>query len=81
MKATTVWSLLLIESTYLARLANTYAVHGKTKVLRGRTAAQLRGNVIGDWFEVMIFFLEIPEFSGEKVHYQATISSDDLFFV
>ena len=26
------------------------------------------------------FFLEKPAFSREKVHYQATISSDDLFF-
>ena len=28
----------------------------------------------------MTFFLEITAFSEEKVHYQATISSDDLFF-
>ena len=38
------WSLLLIESTYLACLANTYAVRGKTKVLRegSRLAARPR---------------------------------------
>ena len=42
--STTVWSLLLIESTYLACLAKTYAVSGKTKVLRrdSRLAARLR---------------------------------------
>jgi len=48
-------NLLPIESTYLACLVNTYAVRGRTKVLRGgsrpaarlrgRAAAQLRGNI------------------------------------
>jgi len=38
------WGLLPIESTYLACLVNTYAVRGRTKVLRGgsRLAARPR---------------------------------------
>ena len=41
---TTVWSLLLIESTYLACLVNTYAVRGRRKILCGgsRLAARPR---------------------------------------